>query len=197
MELTDYQKDIFREIGNVGMGTGATALSQMINRQVNITFPHVNLIKIDNIFSMKGDYLISSCQLDGDLDGHITAIFDKKNGLNLIDLMFFREIGSSNNVDEEGKGAYNEMLNVIGGCYLNSLADMLKIRIMPKPPIFLLGDLVSVKDSMLKQFENVKNSFFVQTDFEIDGVRIVGNIYLILTEDSNKKVLQIIDSLDK
>ncbi|MFW6311597.1 MAG: chemotaxis protein CheC [Nanoarchaeota archaeon] len=196
MELTDYQKDIFKEIGNVGIGTGATALSQMISRDVNITFPNVQLINVDEIFSKNEEYCVSSCKLQGDLDGCIISVFDKKNAFNLIDLMFFREKGTTTEIDEDGKGAYNEMLNVVGGCYLNSLADMINIKLMPMPPVFVAGPLINIKDSVLQQLNDVNDSFFIKTDFNIGGETIEGNIFLILTNESNKKVLDIIDKMN-
>jgi chemotaxis protein CheY-P-specific phosphatase CheC len=192
-ELNEYHKDIFKEIGNVGIGTGSTALSQMISRSVEIDFPNVSLVDVQTVFSQDGEFLVSSCQLQGDLDGCISAIFDKENGFKLIDLMFFQEKGTLKELNDDAMGAYNEMLNVVGGCYLNSLADMLKIKLMPQPPKFFLGKLEGMKDHLEK---GTTESFFVQTCFTIDGEQVVGSIFLILSSSSIKKILEIIDSMN-
>jgi chemotaxis protein CheC len=195
LNLTPYQQDIFKEIGNVGIGNGATALGQMINRDVSITFPNVKLIELDTLFSIPGEFCVSNCALEGDLNGCITSIFDKKNSFNLMEVMLGLPKNSLVEVSDDSKGAYNEMLNVVGGCYLNALADMLGIRLMPKPPVFMVGNLPSIKDTMLWQFKDVKDSFFVQTDFTVDGEKIFGNIFLTLTPESNEKVLRIIEKM--
>ena len=38
-ELTSLEMDTLREIGSIGTGNAATALSQMMNRPVRITLP--------------------------------------------------------------------------------------------------------------------------------------------------------------
>jgi chemotaxis protein CheC len=196
-QLTDYQKDIFKEIGNVGIGNGSTALAQMINRDVQINFPTMQVIDIQELFKLQGEHIISNCFITGDLDGCILSIFDKKNGMELIDLMFMQEKGTFKEINDDAKSAYNEMLNVVGGCYLNALADMLNIKLMPKPPIFTFGDTVAIKDPIMHQLSDVKESFLIQAGLIIDGEEVKGNIILVLTEDSNKKVLEIIDEMNQ
>ena len=38
------QLDALAEVGNIGAGNAATALSQMINRKVNMSVPAVNIV---------------------------------------------------------------------------------------------------------------------------------------------------------
>lgn len=195
INLTDYQSDIFREIGNVGIGHGATALSQMISRDVIITIPDIQIVDLNEIFSQGGDYMISNCKLQGDLGGGILGVFDKKNALHLVDLMFSQPIGSMTEVNEDVKSAFNEMVNIVGGCYLNALADLLKLKLLPLPPVFLYGNLVSIHDSFLKQFKDATESFYVKTKFTIGSDQISGAIYLIFTKESSEKVLKLIDNM--
>lgn len=46
-DLTPNQLDALREIGNVGAGNSATALSQVINKKIDMNVPKVSLIPID------------------------------------------------------------------------------------------------------------------------------------------------------
>ena len=41
--LTDIEKDLLGEIGNISMGSASTALYQLVNQQVNITTPVVSV----------------------------------------------------------------------------------------------------------------------------------------------------------
>lgn len=47
-ELSDVEKDLLGEIGNISMGSASTALSTIINQQVNITTPVVTLTTLKN-----------------------------------------------------------------------------------------------------------------------------------------------------
>ena len=42
LKLTAMQLDALREIGNVGAGNAATALSQILNRKIGMTVPTVS-----------------------------------------------------------------------------------------------------------------------------------------------------------
>lgn len=46
--------DILREIGNIGAGHAATALSKMLNKAVDMKVPSVNVISFEEISEMVG-----------------------------------------------------------------------------------------------------------------------------------------------
>ena len=56
---------------------------------------------------------MSNCKLQGDLDGAILGIFDKKNALQLVDLMFFKPPGSMTEINSEVKSAFNETCRIL------------------------------------------------------------------------------------
>lgn len=47
--LSEVEKDLLGEIGNISMGSASTALSQIINQQVNITTPRVNITTLNEL----------------------------------------------------------------------------------------------------------------------------------------------------
>lgn len=47
--ITDIDKDLLGEIGNISMGSASTALYQLINQQVNITTPVVSVTTLKEI----------------------------------------------------------------------------------------------------------------------------------------------------
>ncbi|MGL5617423.1 MAG: flagellar motor switch phosphatase FliY [Sarcina sp.] len=47
--LSDLEKDLIGEIGNISMGSASTALSQIINQPVNITTPIVSITTIEEL----------------------------------------------------------------------------------------------------------------------------------------------------
>ena len=54
LNLTPSQLDALREIGNVGAGNSATALSQIINRRIDMNVPKVALVPLDAVPDMVG-----------------------------------------------------------------------------------------------------------------------------------------------
>ena len=43
-ELTSMEIDTLREVGSIGTGNAATALSSMLNREIRITYPEVRIM---------------------------------------------------------------------------------------------------------------------------------------------------------
>lgn len=44
IKLSPAQLDALREIGNIGAGNSATALSQIINRRIDMNVPRVSMV---------------------------------------------------------------------------------------------------------------------------------------------------------
>ncbi|NLZ35045.1 MAG: flagellar motor switch phosphatase FliY, partial [Clostridiales bacterium] len=47
--ISDIEKDLLGEIGNISMGSASTALYQLTNKQVNITTPRVKVTTLREI----------------------------------------------------------------------------------------------------------------------------------------------------
>lgn len=46
-DLSPVQLDVLKEIGNIGSGNAATALSQLLNRCIDMQVPQVRLMDVD------------------------------------------------------------------------------------------------------------------------------------------------------
>lgn len=47
--LNDFQIDALKEIGNIGSGNAATALSQMINKKVDMAVPQLDILEFNDM----------------------------------------------------------------------------------------------------------------------------------------------------
>ena len=54
LELTPTQLDALREIGNVGAGNSATALSQIINHRIDMNVPEVSIVPLTEVPDLVG-----------------------------------------------------------------------------------------------------------------------------------------------
>ena len=82
-DLTPTQLDALREIGNVGAGNSATALSQVINKKIDMNVPKVSLVPIEDVPELVGgpDALVVAVFLRvyGKAPGNILFLMPKKN----------------------------------------------------------------------------------------------------------------------
>lgn len=81
MELNNIHIDVLKEIGNIGAGNAATALSQMLSKRIDMNVPEVSLLNYDDIIESIGGaenvvvgILVS---FNGDIEGVILFLLKR------------------------------------------------------------------------------------------------------------------------
>lgn len=186
--------DALKEVGNVGIGHAATALSKMLGKKVDINLPQTKFIPVlkfsENAGGPENIVIGLILETTGGIKGQSIFLFDEKDALRLTDLMMMQEPGTSKKFDEMNESAFSEMGNIVVGAYLSSLADMLNTTIYPGLPN-LANDMVqAVLDSTLaKLSERGETLLSVKTKLIVEGDEINGIFFLIFEEESLKIVL--------
>jgi chemotaxis protein CheC len=193
LNLTEMEYDALREVGNVGVGNAATALSKMLSKKVDIYLPKTKFVPINEFAKEVGgtESIVISLYLEvtGGMSGETVFLFPLKGALALVDLMMFQEPGTLKEMDEMAESAFKEMANIFVGAYLNALANMLKIKIFPGVPQIANDMAQSVLDAVLiKLAESADDILSVQTKINIEGFNIDG-IYIMLFENESLKMV--------
>lgn len=141
---TELQLDALRELANIASGNAATALSQMLGREVELNVPRVLALPLADAVDACGrpDDAATSVviPLDGDIDGVVLLLIDPEGADALCQLLGV-EAGS-----EIGESALREIGNILGTSCLNALASMTGLHFEPCPPHLttdMLGAIVS------------------------------------------------------
>ena len=142
IELTEDQIDVIGEIGNIAMGSAATALFTLLNKKVDITAPSVDISSFKEVVE---DYtepfvLVKVEYVEG-LEGLNLLILDSKDAAIIADLMMG---GSGENVDAETEldeihlSAVGEAMNQMMGSSSTSISNIIDkvVNISPPEPIF-------------------------------------------------------------
>ncbi|MBE5854910.1 MAG: flagellar motor switch phosphatase FliY [Lachnospiraceae bacterium] len=176
--LSIEQKDILGEIGNISMGNSATTLSMMVNHQVDITAPNVQVIKrSDALNDYEKTCIFVQIHYIKGLSGNNVFVLKEKDVLTMTDLMMG---GSGENVQGEltdlHLSAISEAMNQMMGTASTSMATMLDIPVDISTPELNKIDVDSVKN-FEKMFESeldylVKVSFRMQVGNLIDSTMV-------------------------
>ena len=142
--LSEIQLDALRELANIASGTAATALSQMLAREVGINVPRALALPPAEAVEACGDpeaYVAGVVvPIHGDIDGLVLLLipFDQADGLcTLLGVEPHTEVGDS---------ALREIGNILATSYLNGLGAMTSLELEPSPPQLhsdMLGAIVS------------------------------------------------------
>lgn len=146
---TEMQLDALRELANIASGTAATALSQMLGREINLSVPRALALPLADAVDAAGDpsSMVNgvALELDGDIDGLVLLLISMQDGATLCGLLGV-EPGS-----EFGESALCEIGNILGSSYLIALGSMTGLSLMPHPPNLVVDMLGAVVQTVLAQ----------------------------------------------
>ncbi len=189
-DLTPLQLDALREVGNIGTGNAATALSQLINRKVDMTVPDINIVSFDDIFSsIGGDEIVVGVivRVLGEAPGNILFVFEKKTALNLVEALTGEK---EEYLSEMGNSVICEIGNIISSSYMNAISRFTGLAIMPSVPAAtydMLGAILSTTFIESGQFDDYVLD--IETIFVQDNSEVSGHFYYVPMPGSLEKML--------
>lgn len=155
--LTDDQKDVLGEIGNISMGTSATTLFALLNQRVMITTPRVRVLRWDDLaksydrpcVGIKVDYI------EGVNGSNIMVL--KQHDVKIITSLMMGGDGTGPDVEGEinelDLSAIAEAMNQMSGSSSTSLSSLIKARIDIATPVAFVLDFKDDKFFDLVHFE--------------------------------------------
>lgn len=138
--IESYHLDVLQEIGNIGAAHAATALSELLNKQIEMSVPDVKLVPIRDLPNQVGgsetEVAAIFLRIEGEAPGSIFFISEIEEVENLV-----RRLTNITSFqlrtppfDDLGLSAYLEVGNILGGSYLSSLADFTRLTLHPSVP---------------------------------------------------------------
>ncbi|MBS4177099.1 chemotaxis protein CheC [Lederbergia citrea] len=150
--ITPLHLDVLKEIGNIGAGNAATALSILVDKKIDMKVPTVRIITFDEMLDLAGghDNIVTAVflRVEGDVSGSIFFILPLDQATRYVqqltgDLSFsFSEPPYS----EFGLSAMQELGNILTGSYLTSLSDFTGLDLYPSVPsisVDMAGAIIS------------------------------------------------------
>ncbi|HWQ31041.1 MAG TPA: chemotaxis protein CheC [Negativicutes bacterium] len=193
-ELNSLQIDVLREIGNIGAGNAATALSKMISKRIDMDVPKVNILEFRNVAELVGgpeeEVVGIYFKVTGDITGSIMFLLEKKSAKLLVNLLMSKD-DDSGVIDEMEFSALQEVGNILSGSYLSSLATLtgLKLNVsVPSLAMDMAGAILSVPVILFGQVGD--KVMLIETDFNEGTNRVKGNFFLVPDEDSFEILLK-------
>jgi len=189
--------DLLKEIGNVGAGNAATALSTMINKKVDITVPDVKVVPIAKVpFILPNpEELVVGIKMDvlGDVEMETLLIFDSKGAKELINLLMMGMVTVEDitQIGDMEKSAMKEVGNIICGSYITALANFTGLYLDPLPPDISV-DMISaiISEVSLQVAYTDDRIIFIETLLNIQDVEITGYIFMIPKGESLEKIFK-------
>ncbi len=194
--LSEAEMDMIGEIGNIAMGSAATTLSVILGRDVSITVPNVEELKLKDVKNrFSGEQVVVTVQYTEGLDGLNVLVLTKNTVARIADLM----MGGTGEVeteelDEIKLSAVSEAMNQMMGSSATSLSELLGTRITISPPKVELVNFDDPNVSFPPVVDDPeKKVALVEFSLEIEGLP-KGTFFQVIGAELVKKMYQMFAS---
>lgn len=192
-QLTEFQLDAFREIGTIGAGNGATALSQMMGKKIRMTVPSVRILPFAEVAEVVGgaEMLVAGIfTAVSSTPCNILFLLPLESAIVLVDILMGRPTGATKELSEVDRSALAEVVNIVGAAYLNALANFTGLGFIPSVPAVAVDMAGAILDVILINAGTVGDHvLFMETEFSEMDADVTGNFFLIPEEGSLEKIL--------
>lgn len=195
--ITDLDKDLLGEIGNISMGSASTALYQLINQQVNITTPVVTVTTLREIKeSFETPNIVLDIEYIAGIIGRNILIIKIQDGLVISNLMMGGDgnVTETHDLSEIEISAVSEAMNQMIGSAATSMATMFgrKVDISPPTSKIVEDGTIPISDAIPEDQPIVRVSFRMTIGDIVDS-----NIMQIFPVETAKNIVSIMTGEDK
>ncbi|MBK1812949.1 chemotaxis protein CheC [Clostridium sp. YIM B02505] len=190
-QLSALQLDALKEVSNIGAGNAATALSQLLNRKIDMTVPNVKVIDFMDIYNFVSEEELVAAVLVkvlGDAPGNILFVFEKSIASNIIEVLTGMK---EDEFSEMGNSVLCEIGNIISAAYMNAIARLTNLSIMPSVPAVAFDMLSAILSSTFVESAQYSDSVLEIETMLLgeDSENIGGHFYFVPNPGSLEKIL--------
>ena len=189
-QLNAMHFDVLREIGNIGQGNGASALSQMLGKTIDISVPTVKLLEFNETVEYLGGpenivlgMLVTLC---GDIKGMMLYVLQKSFANSMISAVFGKELTDLTALDEMDVSFITEVGNILAGSYVNAISSLTGLTIdisVPTISVDMAGAILAVPAVEFAQIGNrvlfIDDSFIFGDNTAAENREIKSNMILV------------------
>ncbi|WP_191561708.1 chemotaxis protein CheC [Metabacillus idriensis] len=198
-QLNSAHLDILKEVGNIGAGHSATALSTLLNKKIEMQIPDVKMLSFNELTEKLGgpEMAVASLflRIEGDLPGSMYFILSIEQAERFVQKLTADpsyQIGSIEK-EEMGISAFKELGNILMGSYLTALADLTGLTLYPTVPGLSIDMFAAVITHGLTELSHVSDyAIVIDTAIEESSLErsevIQGHFFLLPDPDSFEKL---------
>ena len=193
MEITQFQLDALREIGNIGSGHAATALSTLLQRRINMSVPEVWAVPFEQLSAIVGQLDMPQAtiyvKVEGEAPGKAVFFFPVESA----EIMVQTLLGSNEPLDlyadEMAQSALKEVGNILVSSFVMALTQFSGIPLHPSVPALAVDMIGASLDAIFLE-EGTLDDTVLFIDTQLTGIpKIEGQFIFLPDEGSLKKLL--------
>ncbi len=182
--LTDPQLDALREVGSIGAGHSATALSQLVDRPVVLEVPTIevlDIVELPRVFGGTEQLVLGVyARMLRDVTGSVLFMIPRDAALTLVDLLHGRAVGTATEFGEDEEALLGNAAQVLVASYLAAIARLTGLDILPSGVSLaydMAGALIEAVIAETGLFADA--AVLVRTTFLDEDCRVEGALFFL------------------
>lgn len=194
-DLTPMQMDVLQEVGNIGSGNAAAALSNLISKNVEIQMSKVEIVDFQQAIDQAGgaERVVAGVlsRMVGNIEGMILLLIDR-NFVNVVIGSFLnKKINNLLELHEVEISALSEVGNIMGGAYISAIGTLTGIDATLEAPVLQVDMIGALMSLPVVEFGEVDDKIlYVDKNLRIDGQEMNSNLLMIPAIGSLEKIMK-------
>jgi chemotaxis protein CheC len=159
--------DVIREVGSIGTGNAATAISQLLGAQVRITLPDVRVLGFNEAVHSLGhpeeQVAAILVEMSKDMEGMMLFLMKMDFIQSVLHDMLGMEVSTFAQLDELAISALTEVGNIMISSYVNSLSGLAGMDIQLSVPALSINMLGAILSTPIIEFGYETNQIMMVT----------------------------------
>ena len=193
MELNQIQRDALKEIGNIGSGNAATALSMLLQRRIDMSVPEVWMIDFNEVSktigSLDAAQAVVYVKVEGEASGKAVFFFPLESAEIIVQSLFNSSEHPDLFTSEIAQSALKEVGNIMVSSFIIALTRFSGIPLQPSVPALAVDMAGAILEAILLD-EGELDDQVLFIDTQMSGIpQIEGQFIFLPDEGSLKKLL--------
>jgi chemotaxis protein CheC len=184
--------DALQELANIGSAHSATTLSQMLNTNISMSVPKIDIIDISKVGDFLTDELTTMVifELQGEIPhgGFLILHFPRDSAMRTANILQ----GSSepdHPFSEMDQSAILEVGNIMVSSFLSAASDLIGLLMLPSPPVLVVDMAHAAITSLVAQMTvEVDDVILFKVKLTSDEHKIAGNILIFLEVNTLQQI---------
>lgn len=182
-DMSTMELDIIKEIGSIGNGNAATALSSMLNTKVNMKIPTVSVLEFNAALKHVGgeEEIVAAIlvELSGEIQGIMLFMLKDDFVQGVVARVLGKEKVCLSDLEEMERSLLIEIGNIVISSYINALSSLTQVNVhlsIPQMTVDMTGAILTVP--MLLVANTSDRIMMVEGSFTIEGKEMESQMLL-------------------
>ena len=198
LTLNELQRDALKEVGNIGAGHAATALSQLLNTTVKLSEPTIDVLKFRDLRPASATPTAPSqrctCTCAAKRRARWSCCSTATRPRTSSNVFIKRIIGDIQIFDSIVDSTLKELGNIIAGSYLTALISLTGINLLPSVPTLSYGTIQAAFRTLMSILPD-QDVFLIESQF-LDKDRAVSGQFILIPETGSLQPLLSVFGVD-